>query len=82
MLDEFDSDEWESDSDETSSSESEDEDSEQLKGRAFWVKRVVTDESKKKKEEKKSARVSEGFILKRDAVCIILTPHDCTCHAQ
>ncbi len=58
MLDEFDSDEWESDSDETLSSESSDEDGEQLKGRAFWVKRAVTDDAKKKKEEKRSARVS------------------------
>ncbi len=60
-MDEFDSDEWESTgSDEYSSSESsdEDEDGEQLKGRAFWVKRVVTDDAKKKKEEKRSSKVS------------------------
>ncbi len=57
MLNESGSDEWDSDSDETLSSESSDEDVEQLKGRAFWVKRAVTDDTKKKKEEKRSAKV-------------------------
>jgi hypothetical protein len=31
------------------------------KGRAFWVKRAVTDDSKQKKEERKAAKVEEGL---------------------
>jgi hypothetical protein len=61
-----DSDEWPSDSDESESDSDSDADAEVdlsalPKGRAFWVKVAVTDDSKAKRDERRAAKQEESM---------------------
>ncbi|KAG5177289.1 eukaryotic translation initiation factor 3 subunit C [Tribonema minus] len=69
-LDEMDSDEWPSDSGDSDSDSSDDEaPMAGLKGRAFWVKTVATDDAKAKREQRKLAKQEESLrkAAKKDA---------------
>ena len=68
-----DSDEWPSDSDEDESDSDSDADadvdlSSLPKGRAFWVKVAVTDDSKAKRDERRAAKQEES--MKKVRYCV------------